>query len=295
MAKYGTSAAVICHMGCVRDNNEDNFFFNGTYLPLGKMDKGDHLLANFAQRVQLFAVCDGMGGEDSGERASFLAASALRTVLPKIRLRKNIPEALYHYANHATRLVFRDSVKRRNQRQGSTLAVLALWGYRAYIGNIGDSRVYILRKNQFRQISFDHTDVGRLYRMGRLTAEEARKHPKGNVILQYIGMDVHALPAEFISLYTLPVFRGDRFLLCSDGLSDLIPVGTIHSILEESATPDDAAIRLTTAALELGGKDNITSMVLDIIGGNAVAPEMDDPLFSLQEDPNTLEIMVKYV
>jgi serine/threonine protein phosphatase PrpC len=91
------------------------------------------------------------------------------------------------------------------------------------------------------------------------------------------------------------VFRGDRFLLCSDGLSDLIPVGTIHSILEESATPDDAAIRLTTAALELGGKDNITSMVLDIIGGNAVAPEMDDPLFSLQEDPNTLEIMVKYV
>ncbi len=265
-------AAVISHKGCVRGNNEDNFFFDGDLMPDDMVNDGAVVRATLEKRFHLFAVCDGMGGLKGGERASSIGVHALSRL--NMYLSPNsLERAIDIYANEACKLVYEDSILMGEAgREGSTLALLYLAGDTAHIANVGDSRVYLLRMGSMYQLSTDHSMVYTMMLRGELTREQMRKHPQGNVIMAFLGMEEARKPKPFVMHYSCPLCKGDRFLVCSDGLSDLLSHEEIQAKLKEYADPYMAANQLVWRALEMGGKDNTTCIVVDVTGGKLPEP-----------------------
>lgn len=263
MANKGSvNAAVVCHKGCVRGNNEDNFFFNGDYMLLSDMNEGAVIAHTFTSKHQMFCVFDGMGGGDWGERASSIAAQAMQSVYAMMR-KDDISRALQQFALRTNALILADRKSQHVEIQGTTMAILALQEDRYTVANVGDSRVYILRDHQLKQLSMDHSVVGQAVRDGRMTPEQARKSPDNNVITQYLGMSAENLPARLDYQMTGKIQPGDRFMLCSDGLSDLLSESDMEDRLSTMASPLNCAKQLVLDALEMGGKDNTTCIVLD--------------------------------
>ena len=266
------NGAVISHIGCVRGNNEDNCFADGDMLLPAEANRGVTLPFSAVQKVHLFAVCDGMGGLAAGEQASNIATNALRPLMKPLgeeaiptvdQWARGLSEAVRgHFVNQGG-----------DKRGGTTLALLHLQGRSAHIANVGDSRVYLLRKGYLAQISCDHSAVYQLMLSGQLTREQMRKHPAANVISCYLGMPKEREPDPFMFQRCIELKRDDRFLLCSDGLSDLLPHEQLQQILRESKTPLEAVRQLVTSALRLSGKDNVTAMVLDVRGNRLPPPE----------------------
>lgn len=272
-ATLKTSAALVCSIGCVRKNNEDNFYFMGDVLTLKNINEGAHIVQTFTNPQQLYAVMDGMGGQNSGERASCIAAELMERDADKIiggDPAKTMPE----YAVGASKVIHDDSIAQGFTKagEGTTLAMLCLKDKKAHVANVGDSRVYLLRQGELRQISEDHSQVGAMYRNGQISELQARIHPKNNVIDQYIGMDPAKMPKKYVHYASEPLYRGDRLMICSDGLTDLVPEGMIREYLMGN-TPDEAACKLVLAALELGGKDNTTCLVVDVLEESLAAPQ----------------------
>lgn len=261
-----TSAALVCSIGCVRKNNEDNFYFLGETLNLDNINDGAHFVRNCNDSAQLYAVLDGMGGQNSGERASCIAAELLQKQAASI-VAGDPALTMSNYAYSASRTIYDDGVQQGMTKagQGTTMVMLCLKDHSAHVANVGDSRVYVLRQGELRQISQDHSQVGMMCRTGQITELQARIHPRNNVIDQYIGMNPAKMPAQYVYYVNEPLYRGDRFMLCSDGLTDLIPEARIREMLMQCATPDEAATKLVKLALELGGKDNTTCIVVDAL------------------------------
>lgn len=261
MAKLHIRSAVLNTKGRVRENNEDNFYLNGRYLELSEMEAGGTFSALSERPVQLYAVLDGMGGEAAGEQASFHAAQAL-SAYPKGRmpmgtetLRKivrEVSDAVYAQANA------------KHLRSGATMALFVAERGLARLANVGDSRVYRLQHGNLEQLTVDQTEVQRMVFLGLLTPEEARTHPQRNVIRQYIGMPTDEDPVDPGISGPFPLLVGDRYLLCSDGLSDMVSADEIRRLLALADTPEQAAQALAEAALQAGGKDNVTALVLFI-------------------------------
>ena len=275
MAAIYTHAALVCSKGCVRKNNEDNYYFQGEFMLLKEMDAGAHIVQEFTQDKQLFGVMDGMGGEACGERASYLAAGLMHKSAEQI-LNESPAEALSQYALNATSLIYHDAVQKGVRSQGSTLAALALANGFAYVANVGDSRVYLLREGKLSRLSMDHSGVNQMVRAGTLTREQARKHPQNNIITQYLGMNPQQLPKQYVYTNSVKIARNDRYMLCSDGLCDLMSDEMIGEMLKNAKTPDKAAVNLVMQALEYGGKDNVTCIVVDAVSGKypGKAPEI---------------------
>ena len=260
------NAVVISHRGCARENNEDNFFFDGDILTENEADGGAVICEQITQPYHLFAICDGMGGLQGGERASAICVQSMG-VLNMSLPAASIQRAIDAYADEACRRVYQDSLEiGEDGREGSTLALLYMSGGKAYVGNVGDSRVYLLRMGKLYQLSTDHSPVFRMMQKGQLTREQMRKHPQGNVIGAYIGMSEDRKPKPYASHYSVGLCAGDRFMLCSDGLSDLISHDELQRRMAEAKDPKSAASQLVWRALEMGGKDNTTCMILDISG-----------------------------
>lgn len=263
MAGLRTHSALVCSKGCVRGNNEDNFYFQGDYMHLREVDEGAHILQKYESNKQLYAIMDGMGGEAQGERAAYLAVKLLSQMAPDILAGKTA-DKIDQFARKATDAVYKDSLKANPGHQGTTMAMLALIGKTAYVANVGDSRVYLLRGGRLRMLSQDHTTVYKMRLAGALTSEQARKHPRGNVISQYIGMDPASLPKDYVYQNSISLCKDDRLMLCSDGASDLIPEDQMEDILSHEVTADAAACQIVETALMLGGKDNTTCIVVDV-------------------------------
>ncbi|MBQ7849415.1 MAG: serine/threonine-protein phosphatase [Clostridia bacterium] len=265
MAKLSTTAALVSSIGCVRPNNEDNFFFQGDYMKLDEMNAGAHLVQSFTDSRQLYAVFDGVGGEYNGERAAYLAAHVMFSYAPAILGKKPV-RAIQRYARAATQSVHADSERAGVPRaaEGSTMAMVCLNHKVAHFANVGDSRVYLFRSGSLHQMTADHTEVYTMYREGMLTSEQMRKHTRGNMIDRYIGMDPARLPDNYVYTISARLCRGDRILLCSDGLSDLLPASLIAQLLASEPDPDQAVVHLVSTALELGGKDNTTAILIDV-------------------------------
>jgi len=257
-------ACVISHRGCMRENNEDNFFFDGDIMRDNEVNEGTVIREKISKPFHLFAVCDGMGGLKGGERASSICVH--RMGILNIPLAGNsIDPAIDAYADEACREVYRDSLEiGEDGREGSTLALLYLAGGKAHVGNVGDSRVYLLRLGKLYQLSTDHSPVYKMMQSGQLTREQMRKHPKGNVIGAFIGMAEASKPKPYTAHFSTPLCQGDRFMLCSDGLSDLLSHDELQRRLSEVKDPKAAATQLIWRALEMSGKDNTTCMILDI-------------------------------
>ena len=261
--KQSISAAANVNIGKRRGNNEDNLYFNGVFLTEHTREQPLDIESVCCDKRQFYAVCDGMGGEQYGELASLLAAETIHKYAEYLKKETSIKmDALIERCIFEMNDVICDAQKSMgSSRIGTTLALLVIEGKTANIYNVGDSRVYLLRGGSLSQLTEDHTSVANAVKMGVLTPEQAKTHPSRNKLTQYVGID----PAEFIiEAYrkTVKMKSKDIFLLCSDGLSDLVEESEIRRILDESGKPAEAARQLLDYALYRGRKDNITSIIL---------------------------------
>lgn len=247
---FTLQSACLSHIGSRRGNNEDNFFFNG--LCMEEQHRGTHdplLMERVLSEELCLAVFDGMGGENYGEQASFAAAQALQAQAGK---QKQFYQSGGKYLEGLTQAlnsaVFHRAQELMTSRMGTTMALLFFSGNHVYACNVGDSRIYRLRQCVFAQLSQDHvSDWG---------PAPGRKAP----LTQHLGMDPEEVRIEpYIVKDVLQ--DGDVFLLCSDGLTDMVDNLTISQILTQMDTPEQGAQDLLKAALDGGGKDNITAIV----------------------------------
>lgn len=237
--------------------------------------RGQNEDAHIAEQ-NLFAVADGMGGHNAGEVASAMAIEHLRGIaLSGV----SSAEAFAQVVRDLNGAIYASATSTTDQRgMGTTLTAAALLAptdnvdqpSQIVIANVGDSRTYLLRSGELRQMSVDHSYVQELVTEGLLTVAEARTHPRRNIVTRALGIDEQVS----VDTWTIPMFDGDRFMLCSDGLVDEVPLDEITEMMRELSAPQHIAERLVTAAKRHGGRDNITVIVIDV-NINAVAPEVD--------------------
>jgi serine/threonine protein phosphatase PrpC len=230
----------------------------------------------YVEQPPLFAIADGMGGANAGEIASGLAAGALEENGSEASAAE---ERVVDLIQEANRRVF----KRANEDEsasgmGTTMTVALVDDGGVTIGHVGDSRAYRLRGGELEQLTDDHSLVAELVRSGRLTPEEADMHPQRSVITRAVGTD----PDVDVDAFTVPGEPGDVYLLCSDGLTDMVDDGIIRGVFQEH--PGDlkaAAKALVGAANRVGGDDNITVVCFELGGeggdDTGVTQAMDIP------------------
>ncbi|KJL40323.1 PP2C family protein-serine/threonine phosphatase [Microbacterium trichothecenolyticum] len=247
MVFQGSSAA-ISHTGKVRSNNQDSGYAGSN----------------------LFVVADGMGGHAGGDVASSLAISRLEgldrpfdsTAEAERALRDAISDA-------AVDLVDTVGVRPELAGMGTTVSALIMVDDYAVIAHIGDSRIYLFRDGALTQITTDHTFVQRLVDSGRITPEEARYHPRRSVLMRVLG-DMDTDPE--LDTFIMPTQPGDRWLLCSDGLSGVVDDAHTSKALGLGLAPGRTADNLLKQALDGGAPDNVTIVIVDVGGQH--------PLFS---------------
>jgi PPM family protein phosphatase len=224
---------------------------------------------NYVVAPPLFAVADGMGGAQAGEVASRLAASALEGEgsdglggLERI-------DALIQEANR--RIYDRASTDPTASGMGTTMTVALVEGMTVAIGHVGDSRAYLVRGEQMEQLTEDHSLVNELLKSGRLSEEEAQMHPQRSVITRAVGTD----PDVDVDGFTIEAEEGDVFLLCSDGLTDMVEDEEILELVHGHRDDLDKAVRsLVSAANRGGGEDNITAVAFRI--STEAPPNVED-------------------
>jgi len=222
---------------------------------------------SFVLDPPLFAVADGMGGAQAGEVASRLAAAAFReyheadSLAPEERV-----EALVQEANR--RIYARSREDANATGMGTTVTAALLEGDSVAIGHVGDSRAYRIRGDRLEQLTQDHSLVADLMRSGRLTQEEADAHPQRSVITRALGTD----PEVDVDTLAVGLEPGDVFLLCSDGLTTMVPDEEILRIVHESGSLEGAAKALVKAANKRGGEDNVTVVLFRVDAGGDDSP-----------------------
>lgn len=232
--------AAYSDVGCLREGNEDSGY------------AGQHLLA----------VADGMGGYAGGEVASSIAISSIRRLDTEHPRSDEMAERLQQAVEQANASLSRRIMEEPQlENMGTTLTAMLWSGSRVALIHIGDSRAYLLRGPRFEQITHDHTLVQTLVDEGKITEEEVATHPQRSLILR--ALDGKSPVDPDVSISEAKV--GDRYLLCSDGLSGVVSKKTIHETLATEAAPHAAAKKLIELAIRGGGPDNITAVVADVI------------------------------
>jgi PPM family protein phosphatase len=227
--------------GLVRANNEDSYLAR--------------------EESSLFAVCDGLGGHAAGEIASRIAVETLGERIGGSAL--EAADILSDAIEEANRKILRDQqLNPSHLGMGTTLS--ALWfptpdRAKAWLAHIGDSRIYRLREGSLSQLTEDHSPVYRLFKEGSLTKEQIRMHPQKNLIERSLGLTT-AVQCDIFTVATSP---GDRYLLCTDGLSDSISDAEIEEILQTGDWCKVPSL-LIQAALDRGGFDNITVVIVEL-------------------------------
>ncbi|MBV8983418.1 MAG: Stp1/IreP family PP2C-type Ser/Thr phosphatase [Acidimicrobiia bacterium] len=246
--------------GLVRDHNEDRYLAD------------EHL----------FVVADGVGGHKAGEVASQTAVETLQHAFTEPTT-ENLVEAV----KTANRTVWNLAEANSDQRgMGTTLTAIALVDDggedRLAIVNVGDSRAYLLQQGQLEQLTEDHSLVEQLVREGQLTPEEAQVHPQRSIITRALGLD----PDVEVDSWELTPYKGDRLLLCSDGLTNEVSDADIATTLRTVGDPEEAAKQLVDAARDHGGNDNITCVVVDVLDDDDRA-EAASALLAAEPPPPT--------
>lgn len=251
------AAAARTDVGMVRSGNEDSYF------------------ADVNEHRGLFIVADGMGGHAAGEVASAMAVQIVtREIVGLTDLREDrIAERLVAALRHANRTIFdRTMTEIDKQGMGTTVSALVLARRRYVIGQVGDSRVYLLRDGQLRQLTKDHSYVQEQVDAGYLTPEQARFHPYSNVITRCVGASDDVEP----DAYTGEAKAGDIFLVASDGLTGMVDDRRLQSLLLARPEPARIVDSLIAEANSRGGLDNITAIVAKVVAVTA-DPEGDAP------------------
>jgi PPM family protein phosphatase len=213
--------------------------------------------------INLFFVADGMGGHAGGDIASAIASQHIASADEPVESSEQAEQKLIDYIYQANQKLS-ESVAEHPEiaGMGTTFSAMMLTGSKVTIAHIGDSRIYLARDGVVKQISSDHTFVQRLVDTGRITEEEALVHPRRSVLMRVLG-DVEQFPE--IDIETFETKPGDRWLVCSDGLSGVVPVGLVANVLLSTKTVQEATDLLIGEALEFGAPDNVTVVLVDVL------------------------------
>ncbi len=227
---------------------------------------------NYVVAPPLFAVADGMGGAQAGEVASKLAASALEGGEGAGLEGRERVDALIQAANR--RIYDRATSDPSASGMGTTMTVALVEGMTVVIGHVGDSRAYLVRGDSMEQLTEDHSLVNELLKSGKLSEEEAHIHPQRSVITRAVGTD----PDVDVDAFAIEAEEGDVFLLCSDGLTDMVDDEDILDLVDRNRGNLEKAVRsLVQFANKQGGDDNITAVAFRVSGGGT-EPANDDTL-----------------
>jgi len=231
---------------------------------------------SYLARAPVFVVADGMGGAQAGEVASKIAADAFDASLEGEAPEQELAER----AREANRRIFQRSREDASRAgMGTTLTAAVLAGEEVSIAHVGDSRAYLFRDGELRQLTRDHSLVEELRRQGRLTSEEAEEHPQRSIITRALGPEPDVDP----DVHSHQARPGDVFLLCSDGLTSMVRDGELREILASSNTLREAVDGLVAEANRAGGRDNITVVCFEVGGELEGKPE------ALAEDPDEID------
>ncbi len=247
--KFDLAVGMLSDVGCVRELNEDS----GTYI----QPDDPELLRS---KGLLIVVADGMGGHSAGEVASRLAVDVItRAYYEHEGDPRSALEKAFHEANHEIHKAAEKDASKNGM--GTTCTALVLQNGTAISAHVGDSRLYLVREGAIYLMTEDHSAVMEMVKAGLITLEQARHHPEKNVILRAMGS--HAEVEVTTWQEPFPVRAGDRFLLCSDGLYDLVEDEEIKQVVI-SADPHSACESLIALAKERGGHDNITVGIVSL-------------------------------
>jgi serine/threonine protein phosphatase PrpC len=216
---------------------------------LGRQRRGNE--DSYYVRTPLFVVADGMGGAQAGEVASEMAVASFERGMPDGSPAEGLV-ALIEAANRAIHERSRSDADYAGM--GTTVTAAYAGEDEVTIGHVGDSRAYVLRDGELIRLTRDHSLVDELIRQGRLTAEQAEAHPQRSVITRALGPEPHVQ----VDVDVFPARAGDVFLLCSDGLTGMVPEPRVQELLEGAPSLEHAGRALIAAANEAGGRDNIT-------------------------------------
>lgn len=241
-------------LGKAREQNEDSYY-----------------ISNQESELKLYLLADGMGGYKGGEIASKLAIVSAKKYLesnfkdiPHDRM--NIEELIRSSIEYANMVVYEKSKEDKQlEGMGTTLEICLIYGNKIYIGHVGDSRVYRIRKNIIRKLTTDHSYVEKLVKEGTITKEEAQHHPKKNMLLKALGCTSYVEP----DVLTKGFLKEDILLMTSDGLTNMISESEIYNIIINKGNynaieskKENVTDELIKKANELGGYDNITVIVV---------------------------------
>lgn len=253
---YSIEAAAGCSRGRIRGNNEDNLLFAGQILEQEHDGLPQPLKQTFAKSEgAVFCVFDGMGGEEAGEVASFLSAQTMKDCLEAPKDAPLAPRSHLESLCAKMNLAVCGAIESLEVgRMGSTMVSFLFADKEVYVCNIGDSRAYRLRGDEWLQLSKDHVEM---LPLGMI----ARCKPR---LTQHLGIFPDELTLEpYITGYDLQ--PGDRYLLCSDGLTDMLTDVEICSALKSCEDPETCVSKLIEQAIENGGRDNITVILCNVV------------------------------
>jgi protein phosphatase len=262
--------AAISNIGCVRENNEDNLFVCDRFMKQGEPG-GFQLSDTVAASGLVCAVFDGMGGEKGGETASLEAVNRFRDRVntphfTEMTLPEKISE-INQYVEETNTAIFQLAAGSSECKgMGTTFACLITAQNQAVAMHVGDSRVYLYRAGALQQLTRDHSENERLIRLGIITREQARGHKSRFMLTRHLGMPPEEGILEADVSDTIQLQKGDTFLLCTDGLTDMVEDPDIKNILASSTDVDQSAKLLVNEALKNGGKDNVTAILLRVNG-----------------------------
>lgn len=258
------------------DNSGNKFSIAfGNKTDVGKQrEKNEDYLESFKSSFgDVFIVCDGMGGHLGGEVASRLAiATAKNFILSNNQNITGTKEIIRAAIKEANEIIFRRSKEEANLKgMGTTIVVVIVNNGIVYYGHVGDSRLYIIRGRKIYQLTHDHSFVQTLVDQGLITETEAENHPRKNEITRALGIGEAVVPD--IPEKGLMLYKNDKLVLCSDGLTNMVSDRDIFEVVNE-IPPMDAAEKLISMANMAGGNDNITLQVINVTGG----PELPEDL-----------------
>ena len=236
----------VSNVGKVRNNNEDSYYISDE------------------ENFPLFIVADGIGGHNFGEIASKMAVDVIKNSIKSIDHYENLDELesdMIKAISNANNEVYNMSNSAEEYAgMGTTLTALYVYFDSILIGHVGDSRTYAINSREIRQLTEDDTIVNRLLKLGEITQSEAQNHPKKNIITNAIGTD----SSIDISLIQYNYGKGEYILMCTDGLTDMATNEEILNTINEHKIPSKISAKLLEIALEAGGKDNITLIIIQV-------------------------------
>ena len=234
----------ITDVGQKRTVNQDFVFTSET--PVGNLPN-------------LFVVADGMGGHKAGDFASSYAVEVLLSTIREDENSNPVKIIRAAIENANTQLLREASDNETMSGMGTTMVLVTIVGHYAYVANVGDSRLYLVDENKISQITKDHSLVEEMVRMGEISRDDARNHPDKNIITRALGAG-RDVDVDFFDIRLTP---GDILLLCSDGLSNMVPDEDIRQVIMTSETLEETGRRLVSMANDNGGRDNIAVVLVE--------------------------------